>query len=543
MDNSTPFRTFGTMLDCSRNAVPNLHTLKKWVDLTASLGYNTLLLYIEDTYEVPDEPYFGYMRGRYTQAELREIDVYARERGMTIMPCIQTLAHLYAIKRWPEYWPHFDTDDILLAGDERVYTLIDHMFRSLAASLSCRTIHLGMDEAEMFARGRYYNQHGDCNRSQALLTHLQRVCEIGETYGFRFLIWSDMFFKLATGGQYYAKNAQIDESVREKIPANVELVYWDYYSADEAHYDGMIEAHQKLKPGTWFAGGLWKWTGYAPHKGYSMKITKAALASCREHGVQDVFLTMWGDDGGECSPFTLLPSLFYASELAKGETNDETIKVHFAQRFGAAFDDFMQLDLPGTRNGLDDNVRNLDKFLLYNDPFMGMMDKTALPGEGAQFGACAERLEALQTLPEWGYLFETLGALCRVLEIKAELGVRIHEAYRTGDKTALCAMLTELDETLVRLERFHDAYQAQWMQENKPHGFDVQDIRLGGLMQRVKTCRARLEDYCAGRLDRLEELETKQLDFFDHGKRCAEPVATHWGQIATANIVYMTMLW
>ena len=45
MDNSTPFRTFGTMLDCSRNAVPNLHALKKWVDPTASLGYNTLLLY------------------------------------------------------------------------------------------------------------------------------------------------------------------------------------------------------------------------------------------------------------------------------------------------------------------------------------------------------------------------------------------------------------------------------------------------------------------------------------------------------------------
>ena len=87
MDNSTPFRTFGTMLDCSRNAVPNLHTLKKWVDLTASLGYNTLLLYTEDTYEVPDEPYFGYMRGRYTQAELRELDAYANERGMTMIFC------------------------------------------------------------------------------------------------------------------------------------------------------------------------------------------------------------------------------------------------------------------------------------------------------------------------------------------------------------------------------------------------------------------------------------------------------------------------
>ena len=97
------FRSLGTMLDCSRNAVPNLETLKKWVNLTASLGFNTLLLYTEDTYELPDEPYFGYMRGRYTQQELRELDAYACAHGMTLIPCIQTLAHLYAIKRWPEY--------------------------------------------------------------------------------------------------------------------------------------------------------------------------------------------------------------------------------------------------------------------------------------------------------------------------------------------------------------------------------------------------------------------------------------------------------
>lgn len=245
----------------------------------------------------------------------------------------------------------------------------------------------------MFARGRYYNQHGDCNRSQALLAHLQRVCEIGETYGFRFLIWSDMFFKLATGGQYYAQNAQIDESVREKIPANVELVYRDYYSADEAHYDGMIEAHQKLKPSTWFAGGLWKWTGYAPHNGYSMKITKAALASCREHGVQDVFLTMWGDDGGECSPLRSCRRCSMLRSLRRAKPMTKRSRRILRSASGAAFDDFMQLDLPGTRNGLDDNVRNLDKFLLYNDPFMGMMDQTILSGEGAQFGTCAEPLE------------------------------------------------------------------------------------------------------------------------------------------------------
>ena len=78
------------------------------------------------------------------------------------------------------------------------------------------------------------------------------------------------------------------------------------------------------------------------------------------------------------------------------------------------------------------------------------------------------------------------------------------------------------------------------MRENKPHGFDVQDIRLGGLMQRLKTCRARLERYCTGELDRLEELEEEQLDFFDGSRRCPTPSFTPWGLIATANIVYNT---
>ena len=115
----------GTMIDCSRNAVASVESVKKWIDLTSSLGYNTLMLYTEDTYEVPGELYFGYMRGRYSREELRGLDAYAKSRNMELIPCIQTLAHLNALNRWPEYKEHFDVDDILLAQDERVYLLID----------------------------------------------------------------------------------------------------------------------------------------------------------------------------------------------------------------------------------------------------------------------------------------------------------------------------------------------------------------------------------------------------------------------------------
>ena len=51
MKNQVQFKRLGTMIDCSRNAVMNVKTLKKWIDLTADLGYNTLCLYMEDTYE------------------------------------------------------------------------------------------------------------------------------------------------------------------------------------------------------------------------------------------------------------------------------------------------------------------------------------------------------------------------------------------------------------------------------------------------------------------------------------------------------------
>ena len=83
---------------------------------------------------------------------------------MEVIPCIQTLAHLATSLRWGEYAPHVDTADILLVDDERVYTLIDRMFRSLAASFSGRLVNIGMDEAHMLGRGKYYDQHGDADR-------------------------------------------------------------------------------------------------------------------------------------------------------------------------------------------------------------------------------------------------------------------------------------------------------------------------------------------------------------------------------------------
>lgn len=58
------------MLDCSRGAVYSVPALKKYIDVLARMGYGSLQLYTEDTYTVEGEPYFGYLRGRYSEEEI-----------------------------------------------------------------------------------------------------------------------------------------------------------------------------------------------------------------------------------------------------------------------------------------------------------------------------------------------------------------------------------------------------------------------------------------------------------------------------------------
>ena len=54
----------------------------------ALMGMNLGMMYTEDTYEVPGQPYFGYQRGRYTYEELHALDDYADMLGIEQM-CIR----------------------------------------------------------------------------------------------------------------------------------------------------------------------------------------------------------------------------------------------------------------------------------------------------------------------------------------------------------------------------------------------------------------------------------------------------------------------
>lgn len=526
------FDKFGVMLDCSRNAVPNLDGLKKFIKIISGFGYNFLMLYTEDVYDVENEPMFGYKRGKFSPAEIREIDEYAKSFGVELIPCVQTLAHVNAIFRWDDYSAVRDIDDILLVDSERTYELIENIFSSLSKQYTSKTVHIGMDEAHNVGLGKYLDEHGYENRYEILKRHLTRVCDIAAKYGFEPIVWGDMFFKLVTNGEYEPVSDFPDE-VKNSVPKECSLVYWDYYRDNYEHYIKMLDSTKMLTDKVWFAGGAWVWGGFAPHSRLSMGRNELSIKACLEKGVKNAFFTLWGDDGAECPYMSALPALMHAAAVAEGIGTDE-MKTRFENITGESFDAFTDLDLPNYIYGEEKTVGEAvySKQKLYNDVLLGIFDENSSESDGTCYAYYAEKLRHdAKCSNEFKYLFDTMAKLCEVLEIKYSLGARTRNAYKTGDKAELERLAkVEYAECVSRINEFYKAFRAQWYTVNKTYGFEVQDIRLGGLIRRIESCSERILDYCSQKTDKIEELE-EDLHYNDPGELYS------WSKMVTANII------
>lgn len=519
VEETPAYHDLGLMADCSRGAVLNRDGFQRLVMRLSRMGYTVLQLYIEDVYELPDYPYFGWGRGRYTAEDLRWMDDYADSFGIELMPAIQTLAHLRQVVRWPAFRDVHDLDDILLAGEEKTYELIGAMFRQFSSCLRTRRINIGMDEAHLVGLGRYLDKHGYHDRMQIMLDHFSRVYELANQNGLHPMLWSDMFFRLAAGGEYYAEDCKMDPRIAETIPQDVSLLYWDYYSEKKSIYDNMLDRHAEMTKNIIFAGGAWKWLGFCPNNRFSFRVTKLAHESCVEHGVGEVLVTAWGDNGGESSAFSILPALQYWAELCyAGNDEEESLKRRFAFACGGSWDDFLLLDEPHLTPGNLENRCSVTahRYLFYQDVLQGMFDAHVEPDSyAAHYHGCAERLEeAAKRGGEWAFLFETEAALCRVLEIKCRIGIDLRAAYLAGDRGEAARLTGEiLPDLLARIERFAKLFRRQWLAENRSAGLDLFDVRVGGLKERVKAAASRMEAWLSGEMDRVDELELPRLPY------------------------------
>ena len=508
----------GTMADVSRNAVMTVESVKKLIRLTAISGYNAMMLYTEDTYELEGYPYFGHLRGRYTPEEFHEMDDYAEALGIELIPCIQTLAHVNAFFEWEDSLRFRDCDDIMLVGDEDVYKLIDTMLGTMAKNLRSRKINIGLDEAHMLGCGKYIDKFGYKERSKIMADHLARVTELCKKHGYEPRMWSDMFFRMTNDGVYRVMGHNVPEHIIDSVPPEQTLVYWEYIQVNRQNYNDMFRQHKAFKNRIAFAGGDASWYGLVPLNKLAKRSTLAAVKSIEDNEIKEIYVTMWGDDGAACSFFSTLTTLFIYGEACWAPADECDERSQMMLRAITGLDPVAMLDLEEVNNVPERKLytvssANPSKYMFYANILMGKFDCHIPDGCDAHFAAQAKRFHGeIEKAGDYGYIYESVATFCDVLAIKAEMGKRLHKAYKAGDKATVSKIANEeIDELLRRIDIFHNALRVQWFKENKNFGLDVLDIRIGGMIGQLKTAKIVLNEWLDGKRKNIDELDAPRI--------------------------------
>ena len=514
----------GPMFDVSQgNAAFNIKTMKSILRQSALMGLNMAMLYCEDSFVAQNQPYFGYMRARYTEDEMRELDDYAYALGIEIIPCIQTLAHMPDTLRWRYYRPIKDYPECLLVGKKETYDFIRDLLISASRPLRTKRIHIGMDEAGHLGLGHYLEENGYRPKIEIMKEHLAKVMEIVRELGLEPMMWGDMFFRaLSPTGAYRVEGmTKLPEGAKGAVPEGMGCVYWDYYSLKHEHYETRMDLHQQLTENVIFAGGIWTWIGFSLAWNKTLITTEAALDTCKKLGVREVFMTVWGDNGTEClANTTLIGCQLFAEHQYSDKLDYEKLKKRFAFCTGGRVEDFENLELldktPQNEGFEDPSNYNSSKYLMWQDILTGLCDKNIEGWEiDAHYKKLAETLKpAIERNGQFKGMFEFSYNVANVLSVKSQMGLRLTAAYKAGDKAALKSFAdVELPDLKARMKELRRVHMENWFELYKPLGWDIMDMRYGSLFTRIDSAIEEINMYLDGKLDRLEELEEERLAY------------------------------
>jgi len=424
------------------------------------------------------------------------------------------------------------------------------MIQTITSPLRSKKIHIGMDEAHGVSEGRYRQLFGHKDSCQVFTDHLKKVNEICAKMGLRPMIWSDMLFCLAAKnnslGGYYDSNTPVSPELVQSIPPEIELVYWDYYHTTPAPYINKINQHRELNyKSPAMASGIWTWSRFWTALPFSMETIAASMAAIKDpqSGVKDALTTIWGDEGNECDIWSALPGILFYSEHAysphKAKIDEEFLKTKFLAICGGSLDDFVLAskldDLQDDAQFVDDKARftpNLSKWLFWEEPFFsilspqyaghdlerhyeavaGWMEAGIQRVGGEEDGVSEYPMNARLELPR---------LIGKMLALKCHLRERLVQAYANNQRDLLLDLAgSHPDSRLSRLRALCDQtwkyHRDLWMSMYKPFGWEVLELRYGGLRARLESMQERLQGYLEGGEGegeggggRIEELEVQ----------------------------------
>ena len=167
-------------------------------------------------------------------------------------------------------------------------------------------------------------------------------------------------------------------------------------------------------------------------------------------------------------------------------------------------------------NGDNYDVQSPSKTLLWQNILLGLFDAGL---EDYQVGEHYSNLRTIMAeyknkYPRYASMFEFYEKLASALSLKGNIGKSITTAYLAKDLESL-EKISKSDLPLLEeeLNKLRLAHQKDFYLLYNPIGWEILDIRYGGAIMGVRTAKHRIEEFLAGNIDKILELEQPRLLF------------------------------
>jgi len=350
----------GVMVDMSHGALPTEKEVERQLEFLAGWKANQYYLYSEDSIELKGYPLLN-PRGRFTQAELRRIIAYGRERHIDVIPCLELYGHQHDLFRVEKYstlsdLPHgteFDPRNL------QVNSLLSDWVTQLAELFPSPFVHIGFDEA--FQIEQAARQGGVAAQpAQLFIRQLNDVAALFKRYGKTVMAWGDIMVKYP--------------AIVSDLPPGLIAVAWEYDPGPESHYQHWLGPLAAQHIPHMIASGVTCWNQVTPDYARSFENIDTFLASGRKSGAMGLINTLWTDDAQNLLR-TAWPGLAYGAAAAWQSTpvDREHFYSDYAElTYGAAVaPEVAQAfkDLEGSELALQKVLGDDTMLALWRDPF------------------------------------------------------------------------------------------------------------------------------------------------------------------------------
>ena len=289
------FRERGVMLDVSRNKVPSLATLKRVVDLLASLKINQLQLYTEHTFAYAGHEEVWRLSSPLTPSDVRALDVWCADRGVELVPNQNSFGHLH---RWLVHHPYRRLAECpegvvhpwsegrrepfsLCPIDPDSLRLLEDLYDQLLPCFRSGLLNVGLDETFDLGLGRSRQACDARGRGRVYLDFLRAIHARVGGWGRRMMFWGD----IALG----------HPELLPEVPPDAIALLWGY-EADHP-FAAQCEALAASGLELYVCPGTSSWLSLAGRSTNALANLAAASRTGLEHGARGFLIADWGDRG------------------------------------------------------------------------------------------------------------------------------------------------------------------------------------------------------------------------------------------------------